>query len=167
MKKTKLLAAVILATMVTTLFSGCAVTIGVPKVKEARFDFSVTYQVNGEQKTYTSVYVCEYDGVLTTFLGSSLEWKGYVENEEEFWDMPIQTNEDGIVYLNFGFFPEYFMGDPDAIYYEAPSPSLYMIYNDSTEETVTATEFRLLGITTHSKDSTDTGEGWISINQKI
>ena len=134
MKKRKLLAAVVLTTMITSLFSGCAVKIGVPEVKEARFDFSVTYEVEGEQKTYTGVYVCEYDGVETTFLGSSLEWKGHIENKEEFWDMPIQTNEDGIVYLNFGFYPEYFMNDPNEAYYETPAPSLYMVYNDSNED---------------------------------
>ena len=133
MKRKKILIAVVLTTMITTLFSGCAVTIGVPEVKEGRFDFSVTYEVNGEEKTYTGVYVCAYDGVLTTFLGSSLEWTGYIENEEEI-DVPIQTNEDGIVYINFGFFPEYFMDDSVADYYEAPSPNLFMIYNDSTED---------------------------------
>jgi hypothetical protein len=42
-------------------------------VKEGRFDFSLTYEVDGEVKTYTGVYVCEYDGVLTTLLGSSLQ----------------------------------------------------------------------------------------------
>jgi hypothetical protein len=133
-KKRKLLAMSLAMVMSVLLFSGCAVTVGVPEVKEARFDISVTYEINGEQKTYTGIYVCEYDGVETTFLGSSIEWKGCIENEEEFWDMPIQTNEDGIVYLNFGLFPEYFMGDPNAMYYEEPSPSLYMIYNDSNEE---------------------------------
>lgn len=134
MRKIKLLAVVLLTTMLTMLFSGCAVKVGVPTIKEGRFDFSVTYEVNGEQKTYTGVYVCEYDGVETTFLGSSIEWKGCIENQEQWWDMPIQNNEDGIVYLNFGFLPEYFMGDPNAIYYDVPSPSLYMVYNDSDED---------------------------------
>ena len=41
---------------------------------------------------------------------------------------------DGIVYINFGFFPEYFMDDSVADYYEAPSPNLFMVYNDSTED---------------------------------
>ena len=126
MKKVKLLAVVAVTTMMTTFFSGCAVTIDVPEVKEGRFNFSVTYEVGGEQKTYTGVYVCAYDGVLTTCIGSSLEWSGYIENEEEI-DVPIQTNEAGTVYINFGFFPEYFMGDPEAAYYEAPSPNLFMV----------------------------------------
>ena len=134
MRKIKLLTAVVLTTMLTMLFSGCAVKIGVPTIKEGRFDISVTYEVNGEQKTYTGVYVCKYDGVETTFLGSSLEWTGHMENQEEYWDMAIHTTEAGTIYLNFGLFPEYFMGAPDAIYYEVPAPSLYMIYSDSNEE---------------------------------
>ena len=132
MEKQKLLLITLLMTVMTMLFSGCVAKLPIPNIKEGRFDFSVTYEVAGEQKTYTGVYVCEYDGVLTTFLGSSLEWKGHLENEEE-EDVAIQTNEDGTIYINFGFFPEYFMGDPNAVYYEAPSPNLFMVYNDSTE----------------------------------
>lgn len=133
MKKQKLLAMSLAIVMSASLFSGCVVTVGVPEVKEARFDFSVTYELEGEQKTYTGVYVCEYDGVLTTLVSSSIKWKGYIENEKEI-DVPIQTNEDGTVYINLGFNPEYFMGDPAADYYEAPAPSLYMIYSNSTED---------------------------------
>ena len=138
MKKTKTLAIVFLITIITTLFSGCAVTIGVPEVKEARFNFSVTYEVGGEQKTYEGVYICEYDGVLTTFVGSSLKWKGYIENEEEI-DVPIQTNKDGVVYINFGFFPEYFMGDPSAVDYNVPEPNLFMIYNSGDPDSLEIT----------------------------
>jgi hypothetical protein len=136
MKKFKIFAAAVLTAMVTMLFSGCTVKIGVPTIKEGRFDISVTYEVEGEQRTYTGVYICKYDGVLTTFLGSSLEWKGHIENQEETWDMPIQTNADGVVYLNFGLFPEYFMDDPNADYYAVPAPSLYMVYNDSTDDII-------------------------------
>ena len=45
MKKQKLLAMSLAIVMSASLFSGCVVTIGVPKVKEARFDFSVTYEL--------------------------------------------------------------------------------------------------------------------------
>ncbi len=134
MKKLKLCLGMFLAALTTILFSGCAVRVGVPEIKEGRFDVSVTYEINGEEKTYTCVYVCKYDGVTTTLLGSSIEWEGCIENEEEYWDMPIHTNEDGTIYLNFGLFPEYFMNDPNAVYYEAPSPNLFMVYNDSTED---------------------------------
>jgi hypothetical protein len=136
MKKIKLLSICYLTAVMAMLLSGCAVTIGVPEIKEARFDFSVTYEIDGEERTYTGVYVCEYDGVLTTLIGSSLEWKGYLEGEAEESEVPIHTNEDGVIYVNLGFYPEYFMGDPSAADYLAPTPNLFMIYNDSTEDDV-------------------------------
>lgn len=129
--KKKLLVILVLA-LVVSMFTACNKAPD-PTVKEGCFDFSVTYEVNGEQKTYTGVYVCKYDGVLTTFLSSGLEWTDYIENEEE-RDVPIETNEDGVIYINFGFFPEYFLNDPVAIYYEEPSSNLFMIYNDSNDE---------------------------------
>ena len=32
-----------------------------PTIKEGRFDFSVTYEMGGEVKTLSSVYVCEFE----------------------------------------------------------------------------------------------------------
>ena len=125
--------ALALAVALVFLLSGCVATLPLPDIREGRFDFSVTYEINGEVKTYSGVYVCEFDGVLTTFLGSGREWEGHIENEEDM-DIPIQTNGDGVVYINFGLFPDYFMGDPDAVYYEAPEPSLFMIYHGSTPD---------------------------------
>lgn len=133
MKKLRITTAVLLIFTLTTLLTGCVATLPLPEIREGRFDFSVTYEIDGEEHTYTGVYVCEYDGVLTTFLGSYVEWKSYVENEEN-EDVAIQTNEDGVVYINFGFFPEYFMDDPLSYMYATPTPGLYMIYNDSTDE---------------------------------
>ena len=133
MKKRKFAGVLILLMMVASLFSGCMAKLPIPDIKKGRFDFSVTYEIDGEEKTYSGVYVCEFDGVLTTLVGSTRQWKGYIENEKEI-DIPIQTNKDGVVYINFGFIPEYFMGDPDATYYEAPQPNLYMIYNSSDPE---------------------------------
>lgn len=132
MKRLKIIAIVFSMILATTLFSGCMAKLPIPSVKEGRFDFSVTYEIDGEVKTYSGVYVCKFDGVLTTFLGSGLEWKGYIENAEI--DVPIQNNEDGVVYINFGFFPEYFMGDPSTVYYEQPQPNLFMIYHDSNPD---------------------------------
>ena len=128
MRKLKILTVVILITIFASLLSGCMVRMPLPSVKEGRFNFSVTYEIDGDVKTYSGVYVCEFDGVCVTFLGKGLEWKGRIENEEDI-DVPIQTNEEGVVHINFGFFPEYFMGDPSAEYYDVPKPNLYMIYH--------------------------------------
>lgn len=128
MKRLKIFVLFLFAVITMSFLSGCVAKMPIPEVQEGRFDFSVTYEVNGEEKTYTGVYVCKFDGIYITCVGRGLEWEGYIENEEEI-DIPIQTNKDGVVYLNLGFFPEYFMGDPDAEYYNVPAPSLYMTYN--------------------------------------
>ena len=130
MKKIKLFICVVLVTMFTLLLSGCAAVVLLPKVKEGRFDFSVTYEINGEEKTCSGVYVCKYDGAYKTLAGEGIDWEGYIENGEENGVIPIQTNEDGIIYIDFYFVPEYFMGDPDAILFDVPAPALYMVYHD-------------------------------------
>ena len=134
MKKIKFLICVVLVTMLTTLFSGCFAKVLVPKEKEGRFEFSVTCEINGEEKTFSGVYVCKYDGAYKTLAGDGIDWEGYIENGEENGVIPIQTNEDGIIYIDLYFVPEYFMGDPDAILFDVPAPTLYMVYhNDDLE----------------------------------
>ena len=134
MRKIKFFICVVLVTMLTSILSGCAAVVLVPKVKEGRFNFSVTYEINGETKTYSGVYVCEYDGAYKTLVGEGVYWKGYVENGEENCVIPIQTNEDGIIYIDLYFVPEYFMGDPDAILYDVPAPALYIVYHSDDPE---------------------------------
>ena len=126
---------VVLLTMFTSFLSGCAAVVLLPKVKEGRFNFSVTYEINGEEKTYSGVYVCKYNGAYKTLVGKGVNWEGYVENGEENVLIPIHENEDGIIYIDLYFVPEYFMGDPDAILFDVPTPALYMLYhNDDPEE---------------------------------
>lgn len=141
MKKIKIATIVFLLVSATVFLSGCVARLPMPEIEEGRFEFSVTYEVNGEVKTYSGVYVCYLDGVLVTLVGSGLEWRSYVENEEE-EDIPVQVNDDGTVYINLGFYPEYFMGDPNAEMYDAPSPNLYMIYHtdDPDELEITGEE---------------------------
>jgi hypothetical protein len=136
--KKKLFVVVLFLVMIASLLTGCVATVPVPEIKEGRFNFSVTYEENGVEKTYSGVYVCKYDGVLITLVGSEVEWKEYIENEKEI-DVPIQTNEDGVIYINFGFSPEYFMGDPEAVDYNAPQPNLYMIYHSSESDSLDIT----------------------------
>ena len=139
MSNPKIIAVIFLMIISTAFLSGCVAKVPIPQIKDGRFNFSVTYEVNGEEKTYSGVYVCKFDGVYITLVGSGIEWEGYIENEEEI-DLPIHTNSDGVIYLNFGFFPEYFMSAPDAEYYGVPEPSLYMIYHDSDPD-----EFEITG----------------------
>ena len=134
MKKHKFFIIALLMIAITMIFSGCAAVVLLPKVKEGRFNFSVTYEINGEETTYSGVYVCKYKGAYKTLVGEGINWEGYIENAEENGMIPIQTNEDGIIYIDLYFVPEYFMGDPDAILFDVPAPTLYMVYhNDDLE----------------------------------
>ena len=129
MKKIKWFICVVLVAMLTSILSGCAAVIPIPEIKEGRFDFSVTCEVNGEEKTFSGVYVCKYDGAYKTLAGEGIKWNGYVENGEENGVIPVQTNDDGVIYIDLHFVEEYFMDDPDAICYDVPAPSLYMLYH--------------------------------------
>ena len=134
MKKIKLFICVLLVTILSSLFSGCATILPIPEIKEGRFDFSVTCEINGEEKTFSGVYVCKYKGAYKTLAGEGVDWEGYIENSDDNGIVPIQTNDDGVIYIDLCFVPEYFMGDPDAILYDVPAPALYIIYHSDNPD---------------------------------
>ena len=117
----------------TLLLSGCVVNVAVPTVKEGRFDFSITYEVRGEEKTYEGTYICKLDDVYVSCIGKGRNWTGYMEDGSEM-EIIIDTNEYGEVYIWPGFYPEYFMSDPDYVWDSVPAPTLYMLYNDDTPD---------------------------------
>ena len=129
MKRMKFFVCMVLLAMFTAVFSGCLARVPIPEVKEGRFEFSVTCEINGEEKIFSGVYVCKYDGAYKTLVGEGVDWEGYIENSDDNGIIPIQTNDDGIIYIDLYFVPEYFMGDPDAILYDVPAPALYMVYH--------------------------------------
>ena len=129
MKKRLIVVCVIFIVILTAVLSMFIAKMPIPEIKKGRFDFSVTYEINGKEKTYSGVYVCEYDGAYKTLAGEGVEWEGYVENGEKNGVIPVQTNDDGVIYIDLHFIPEYFMDDPDAICYDVPAPSLYMLYH--------------------------------------
>ena len=134
MKKIKILVITLLITVFSSLLSGCVAKLPLPEIKEGRFNFSVDYEINGEVKTYAGVYVCKYVGAYKTLVGKGVDWEGYIENNDENGIIPIHTNEDGVIYIDLYFVPEYFMGDPDAILYDVPAPALYMVYHSDDPE---------------------------------
>ena len=113
--------------------TGCAVKYPVPEVKEGRFNFSVTYLINGEEKNYSGVYVCKYKGIHVTLVGSSRMWDGYIDGTDNYGLIEIQkTNDDGVIYIDFGFYPQYFMSD---IEYNNQIPQPYLLVSYTNEET--------------------------------
>ena len=126
----KFLSVLLAVLLASAMLSGCGLSVDRPEIKEARFDFSVTYEIDGETQTVSGVYVCEFDGVSWALDGGySRDWTGYIEGEEAVHEMEIGTTKDGgKIMLAFGFHPAYFMGDPDMSYLEPPVPQLAIVH---------------------------------------
>ena len=105
--------ALILLTALVFTLVGCGLIVERPEVKEGEFNFSVTHEINGEIKTISGVYVCEYDGIDRVLDGvDHREWKGYIKDGTTEEQIKLATAEDGgVVELNLHFAPEYFMGE--------------------------------------------------------
>ena len=132
MKKIIMLFAVVL--LVSLLLSSCGLAVPRPEVKEGRFDFSITYELNGEVKTLECVYVCEFDGTSWSIEGGdySRDWKSHTEGDFEGDDYSAvigKTEDGGDIILFFGIYPEYFMGDSEMGGRGAPEPDIYISYD--------------------------------------
>ena len=99
--------------MLVSMLAGCGLDVPRPEIKEGEFHFSVTYEFNGEIKTISGIYVCEYDGVDWVLDGGfHREWKGYIKDNTTEDVIRLATAEDGgEIDLNLGFDPSHFMGD--------------------------------------------------------
>ena len=95
------------------ILSGCSATVPKPKVKHGEFNFAVTYEFNGETKTVSGVYECEYNGTYWTLDGGHhRDWKGQIKGESFEDVIDIGTTSDGYpVALNLCLHAEYFMGE--------------------------------------------------------
>ena len=131
----KLLCALLLVLMVTVSFTSCGLTVERPKVKKGEFDFSITYELDGEVKTLSAVYVCEFDGTSWSLDGGyGRDWKSWTEGDYEGDDTYSaiigKTEDGGNIILFFGIYPEYFMNDPACDRGE-PEPSIYISYPEN------------------------------------
>ena len=101
--------------LVFTLTS-CGFNVPRPEIKEGKFNISVTYEHNGEIKTASGVYVCEYDGVIWYNINGDpcVNWKESFEGDiKEGGIIPIcNTDDGGEIFISILIHPEYFMGDP-------------------------------------------------------
>ena len=120
----RFLSALILAVMLVCMLTGCGSMAPNPQIKEGEFNFSVTYEFNGETKTVSGVYVCEYDGRSWVLDGGwGRDWKGHIKGGEFEDVIEIGTDEDGnTIELNLVLDPEYLMGDFVEGYDTAPEP---------------------------------------------
>lgn len=121
--KRALLALILTFALVCGL-TGCGSTVTQPEIKEGEFNFSVTYEFNGEVKTVSGVYVCKYNGTSWALDGGySRDWKGYIKDGKLKDVMEIGVTEDGqMVELLLNLCPEYFMDDFIEGYHNFPKP---------------------------------------------
>ena len=104
-----------------------------PAIKTGEFDFSVTYEHDGELKTLSGVYACKYEGTARTIDSSIYRvWEGHFKDGTLSEVVPICTTEDGgKIELVFLIYPEYFMGEPDYVIDFAPVARMSLSYYDS------------------------------------
>ena len=120
----KRLVALCLAVALLCMLAGCGLTVPRPKIRKAEFDFSVTYEFNGETKTVSGVYVCKFNGTSWAIDGGySRDWKGYIKDNKMEEIIEIGTAKDGNkVELDLDLNPDYFMGDFFEGRMDAPAP---------------------------------------------
>ena len=130
--------------MITFMLTSCEFE-GYPKIREERFDFSVTYEEWGEQKTISGVYVCKFAGYDFTLEGGDFvrSWEGHIEGIEGAGDeynsavLIRETDDGGEIYLDFSLVASRMMGEP---YLESavPEPAFFLVYSN---EDHTSSEF--------------------------
>ena len=128
MKRT--LSFLFLAVFLAAMLTSCGLTVPRPEIKEAKFNYSVTYELNGETKTVSGVYVCEYDGTSWALDGGyTRDWKGYIEGGTDNDEVIIgTTNDGGTIILSLTLHPAYFMGEDYGATYFVPEPYLQINY---------------------------------------
>ena len=113
----KVLIALICVMVLSINLASCGADVPRPEIKEGRFNISVTYEYNGEIRTASGVYVCEYGGIIryNPNRESFVNWKESFEGDiEDGGILPICTTEDGgKIFIGLLLYPEYFMGDPE------------------------------------------------------
>ena len=120
--------------LITSLFTGCEfVHVDKHRVKEVRFNFSVTYEINGKEETIAGVYVCKFKKATASINGWWREWDTYIEGSDMKEEVVLFTTEDGRIDLDLGLDAFYFMSDPFYDRYE-PEPALSIYYSQKKRE---------------------------------
>jgi hypothetical protein len=116
--KKKWLTGMALMVALASTFSACYKAPD-PTIKEGRFDFSVTYEVDGEVTTVSSTYVCELAETGWHLDGWYIHWNEYMEDSELDNRMKetrgyllLKKIDDGEIYLDLNLSAKYFMADP-------------------------------------------------------
>ena len=120
----KWISALLMVSMLALLLASCGLSVPAPSITEGEFPFTVTYEYNGETKTVSDVYVCEYDGTSWALDGGAhRSWVGYFKNGLEDDLITIGTTASGEnIDLILHMYPEYFMGESIDGLWDPPAP---------------------------------------------
>lgn len=129
----------IVSALIAASFTGVFITVPKPEIKEGEFDFSLTYEVDGDTKVIEGTYVCKFKGVSRNLDGVARKWKGYIKDHSDSTDYEIKTTDEGVIKINLDICSEFFMSDP---FYESivssndpePMPYLYVVAEESENE---------------------------------
>ena len=104
-----------------------------PSIKEYDFDYSVTYKINGDTKTYNGIYRCTFDGYDNSGFFISREYMGeYVQDKNhtrEHYDL-IAEKDGYELHLVTELDESYLMGDFDPYRYVRGNTDPYFIAYD-------------------------------------
>ena len=115
----RIICVILLMLMLVGTLTSCEIE-PAPRVKEGRFNFSVTYRQMGETKTVSGVFVCKYAGRSFSLEGGDFErmWEGHIEgieHAEEVYNSAVlicMTDDGGEIYLNFSITASARWGSP-------------------------------------------------------
>ena len=146
--RNKIWLAIIISILVIPMFTACNEA-PEPTVKEGRFNFSVTYEVDGEVTTVSSAYVCELEDSGWEIGGWYISWNEYIEDSELANRLKqtrgyllLKTVDDGEIFLDFNLSAGYFMSEPNSNNEnmdgstESLKPRLFIDYSEAKYEEI-------------------------------
>ncbi len=109
-----------------------------PKIKQAEIDFTLIYEINGQEREYSDSLVCRFDGIHVTSAGKTRKWKAWYKSKPRNNRIELYNiDDDYCIVLGVGT-PRYFLSDPDVEY--IPKNPYISIFNRSTGYYMTSTQ---------------------------
>lgn len=86
----------------------------IPQIREAEFPFTLTYEINGTQKSVSDTLLCEYGGSVwyAELVEKTRTWTYKIKNKKKAFVLWTGVNRNGEKEeVHFCLSPEYYMGD--------------------------------------------------------
>lgn len=139
---------ILAAIVIIIVFLGIFTIAKGPAIREKEFEFSVTYEYKGQEKTLDGTVKCTFSHIDYSLGENEIYWDYEVtysgkENDETAYF--IFDSEDESIYLNLNFDPEYLMGMPGYVLPEDGLSNIpYATYYDKKGENMEYTDTTIL-----------------------